>query len=80
MPIRFVWGVKPVDDGNYLMPKSRGPLYLEENFTISSAEAQLWTLKFCKNLKQQPFYQSNSIGALYSSCFIENFIQNMNIR
>lgn len=28
MPIRFIWGVLPIDNGNYLNPRSRGSIQL----------------------------------------------------
>lgn len=80
LPIRFVWGVDPIDDGNYLIPTSHGSLHLKNNFKVSSIEAQLWILNFCASLKQQSFYQPNNIAAILPSCFIENLVENMNKR
>lgn len=69
--------MKPVDNGNYLDPTSRGKLFLDDTFNISAKESQQWLLDFCKNLKKQPFYQSN-LGTLWvPNCFIENFISLM---
>lgn len=73
MPIRFVWGVKAIDDGNYLDPTSRGNLHLDASFNVSAPESQVWLLEFCHSLKQQPFYQM-SFGLLVPNCFIENLI------
>lgn len=73
LPIRFVWGVKPQDTGNYLDPTSRGKLQLDPSFNMSLPESQVWLLQFCRNLKRQPFYQM-SLGLLVPNCFIENFI------
>lgn len=72
LPLRFVWGVQPVDKGDYLNPASRGPLYLNEAFNVSLPESQLWLLDFCRKLRNQSFYQ-NSTGLLVPNCFIENF-------
>lgn len=80
MPIRFVWGVKPIDNGNYLDPSSQGDLYLDDNFNISSVASQLWLLQFCKDFKTQPFYQTTTGPAMLPSCFIENFIRTMDRR
>lgn len=80
MPLRFVWGVEAVDDGNHLIPSSKGTLHLEQGLNLSSAEAQLWLLDFCKKIKQQNFYQPNNMPAILPSCFIENLIANMNKR
>lgn len=73
LPIRFVWGVDPIDDGDYLDPTSRGKLQFDPSFNVSSPESQIWLLEFCRNLKQQPFYQI-SFGLLVPNCFIENLI------
>lgn len=72
-----MWGVQPIDNGNYLDPTSRGKLYLDDTFNVSAKESQQWLLDFCKNLKKQPFYQSNFGNFLLPNCFIENFITSM---
>lgn len=79
LPLRFVWGIKPIDNGNYLDPSNRGKLIFDNNFNISSTESQIWLLKFCKKLKTQRFYQ-RSFGILLPNCFIENFIEFMKRR
>jgi protein dispatched 1 len=79
LPIRFVWGVESVDNGDYLDPTSRGKLILDQTFNVSSPESQVWLLQFCRNLKQQPFYQM-SFGLLVPNCFIENLISSMAVR
>lgn len=77
LPVRFVWGVESVDNGNYLDPKSRGSIELDPSFNVSAPESQVWLLDFCQRLKQQPFYQM-SFGFLVPNCFIENLISWMN--
>ncbi|XP_058467660.1 protein dispatched [Malaya genurostris] len=79
LPLRFVWGVQPVDSGNFLDPESRGSLYFDDSFNMSAPESQQWLLSFCKNLKKQTFYQM-SYGLLLPNCFIENFINWMSRR
>lgn len=76
LPIRFVWGVEAVDNGNYLDPTSRGSLQLDPSFDVSAPESQLWLLEFCKRLKKQPFYQ-RPFSLLVPNCFIENMISLM---
>uniref|UniRef100_W8BU90 Protein dispatched n=3 Tax=Ceratitis capitata TaxID=7213 RepID=W8BU90_CERCA len=76
LPLRFVWGIQPVDDGDYTNPFSHGSLYYDNNFNISTMAAQTWLLNFCKNLRLQPFYQI-TFGILLPNCFIENFISLM---
>lgn len=79
LPLRFVFGIKPVDDGNYLDPVSRGHLYFDSNFNVSSPKSQVWLLHFCQELKEQNFV-AMSLGLLLPNCFIENFITWMNRR
>ncbi|XP_046428541.1 protein dispatched [Neodiprion fabricii] len=71
LPLRFVWGVKPVDNGNYLDPGARGTLEWDETFDVSSKKSQLWLLQFCRSLRMQPFYRS-TLGPLLPNCFIES--------
>uniref|UniRef100_A0A182Q1X4 SSD domain-containing protein n=1 Tax=Anopheles farauti TaxID=69004 RepID=A0A182Q1X4_9DIPT len=73
IPLRFVWGVLPVDRGNFLDPEQRGKLYFDESFNMSAPESQQWLLQFCRRIKNQSFYQT-SYGLLLPNCFIENFI------
>lgn len=80
LPIRFVWGVEPVDNGNYFLPLSRGSFHLDDTFNISSTESQLWLLDFCRSLKKQPFYQMTIGPPMLPNCFIENFISTMQRR
>jgi protein dispatched 1 len=79
MPLRFVWGILPVDRGNYFDPFSRGKLYLDETFSMSSIESQIWLLGFCKSLKNQTFY-STTMSPWLPNCFIEKFITWMSRR
>ncbi|XP_043195105.1 protein dispatched homolog 1-like [Amphibalanus amphitrite] len=72
LPLRFVWGVLPLDGGDRLNPADRGTLRLDRRFQMESAESQRWLLQFCRELRQQGFYQSTQ-GPLLSNCFIETF-------
>ncbi|XP_055903846.1 protein dispatched isoform X1 [Eupeodes corollae] len=76
LPMRFVWGILPIDDGDYANPSSHGNLHFDNNFNISSKASQLWLFNFCKNIKQQPFYKL-TLGMLLPNCFIESFISYM---
>lgn len=69
--MRFVWGINPVDNGDYLNPYERGTPDWDETFDISHPKSQLWLEQFCRNLRSQPFYRS-TIGPLLSNCFIES--------
>lgn len=77
--MRFVWGILPVDNGNYLNPEALGNIELDPGFDIADPESQKWLLQFCRNLRSQPFYQS-TFGPLLSNCFIETFEDWMNNR
>ncbi|CAL4119913.1 unnamed protein product, partial [Meganyctiphanes norvegica] len=72
LPLRIVWGINPVDNGNYLDPESTGHLEFDETFDVSQPESQGWLLDFCRNLRNQSFYQS-TLGPLLPNCFIETF-------
>ncbi|KAL2743261.1 protein dispatched [Vespula maculifrons] len=71
LPLRFVWGIKPVDNGDYLNPDKKGMLVWDESFDVSHEQSQLWLQQFCYNLRIQPFYR-NTLGALLPNCFIES--------
>ncbi|GAB1869493.1 Protein dispatched-like protein 1 [Camponotus japonicus] len=71
LPLRFVWGIKPIDNGDYLNPSKKGTLDYDATFDISNPKSQLWLEKFCKNLRSQPFYRS-TMGPLGPNCFIES--------
>lgn len=71
LPLRFVWGIKPVDNGDYLDPSSRGVLEWDESFDVTNPASQSWLQQFCYNLRSQPFYHDTR-GPLLSNCFIES--------
>lgn len=72
MPLRWVWGVKAIDNGNHMNPSSNGHLIFDDDFSISDPKSQSWLLNFCAKLKAQSFYQPIA-GPLLPNCFIENF-------
>ncbi|EEB17830.1 conserved hypothetical protein [Pediculus humanus corporis] len=72
LPLRFVWGIHPVDNGNYFEPNSKGTLEFDPTFDMADPESQAWLLDFCRHLRTQPFYQSTH-GPLLPNCFIESF-------
>ncbi|XP_015182400.1 PREDICTED: protein dispatched isoform X2 [Polistes dominula] len=71
LPMRFVWGIKPIDNGDYLNPDKKGELEWDDSFDVSHPKSQLWLQEFCYNLRLQPFYRS-TLGALLQNCFIES--------
>lgn len=80
LPLRFVWGVQSVDQGDYLNPASRGSLELDHKFNVSLPESQEFLLNFCRDIRKQPFYQSSSFGGIMPNCFIEKFYEFMRRR
>lgn len=79
MPLRWVWGVKAIDNGNHMDPASTGHLIFDEKFSVSEPASQIWLLKFCSRIKTQPFYQ-HTLGPLLPNCFIETFKMYMSRR
>lgn len=79
LPLRFVWGIVPTDNGSHLDPRSTGSLKFDPTFDVSNPESQQWLLKFCRRLRQQPFYQP-VLGPLLPNCFIETFVRLMEQR
>ncbi|KAM3961601.1 RND transporter family member dispatched [Aphomia sociella] len=72
MPLRWIWGVKAIDNGNHMDPYSTGHLVFDNKFSISDPNSQKWLLGFCSRIKVQPFYQQ-TLGPLLPNCFIESF-------
>lgn len=70
LPLRFVWGVKPIDNGNYNDPSARGTFVQDESFDVTHTKSQQWLQQFCHNLRNQPFYRS-TLGPLLPNCFID---------
>lgn len=79
LPLRFVWGVLPFDNGDYMNPYSKGSLVIDDTFDIADPQSQAWLLKFCRQLRTQPFYLS-TLGPLLPNCFIETFFSWMQRR
>lgn len=79
LPLRFVWGILPVDGGNYLDPGSRGAVQFDSTFDVAAPDSQEWLLEFCRSLRRQAFYQPTR-GPLLPNCFIESFMKWMDRR
>ncbi|KAJ8043275.1 Protein dispatched-like 1 [Holothuria leucospilota] len=76
LPIYFVWGIDPIDTGNYWDPNDTGELKLDEDFQFGSFETQLWFSEFCSRIKEQTFIDSSNTSNNF--CFIDQFRQWMN--
>ncbi|VVC45685.1 Protein patched/dispatched,Sterol-sensing domain [Cinara cedri] len=74
VPLRFVWGLLPSDNGNHLNPEDHGNLVYDPEFDIAHPKSQVWLLEFCENLRRQPFYRAVG-GPQMTNCFIETFIK-----
>ncbi|XP_066965917.1 protein dispatched [Macrobrachium rosenbergii] len=72
LPVRIVWGIKPVDNGDYLDPSSKGTIVFDDSFDVAQPGSQEWLLNFCRGLRNQTFYMS-TLGPLLPNCFIETF-------
>lgn len=72
MPVRVVWGIKAVDNGDHLNPASKGTLVFDDDFDIAHPQSQQWLHGFCRELRNQSFYL-NTLGPLLPHCFIDTF-------
>ncbi|KAI2797260.1 Protein dispatched 1 [Blomia tropicalis] len=72
LPIRIIFGILPIDNGNDLNPFDRGTLQFDPQFDITKPESQIWLLDFCRDLRMQPFYRP-MVGPQLTNCFIETF-------
>lgn len=79
LPLRFIWGVLPEDNGNYMNPYNKGTVQRDSTFDMSDPLSQMWLLNFCRELRAQPFYLS-TLGPLLPNCFIESFLSWMQRR
>ena len=55
-PMRFVWGLEPVDNGNKMDPASHGKAAWY-NLDISDTESQSWLTDLCADTRSQPWYK-----------------------
>ncbi|KAH7948639.1 hypothetical protein HPB51_028432 [Rhipicephalus microplus] len=70
LPIHIIWGVLPVDTGDYLNPSNKGAVVFDSAIDVAEPPPQEWLLSFCKRLRAQSFHRS-ALGVLFSGCFIE---------
>ncbi|XP_065572133.1 protein dispatched-like isoform X3 [Artemia franciscana] len=73
LPLRFVFGVSPIDNGNFLDPLSSGNLVLKEEFNASSEAVQIWVLDFCRKLRRQNFTDLTNTQ-IYKNCFMDSLL------
>lgn len=72
LPVRVVFGVEAVDNGNHLDPLDRGSLVFDPKFDFTDHKTQIWLREFCLKLKKQRFIHPTS-GPDSTNCFIESF-------
>jgi len=70
-PIDIFWGIRAIDNGDYLNPYDHGTIEWDEDFDITSKESQQWFLGFCKRLRKQDFYATKE--GIKSYCFLEKY-------
>ncbi|XP_054772823.2 protein dispatched homolog 1-like [Lytechinus pictus] len=71
LPVIFVWGIIPLDNGDLWNPDDRGQVLLDKPLTLSQEDSQQWLSNFCKEVRLQSFYQIPSM--VKEDCFIEAF-------
>lgn len=76
LPLRFVWGVVPKDNGDHLNPSNLGTLEMDPDFDMADPASQKWLRDFCINVKEQPFFHP-IFGISLTSCFMDTFVQSM---
>mgnify|MGYP001034278776 FL=1 len=55
-PVRFVWGLEPVDNGNKMDPASHGEAQWY-NLDIKSPDTQQWLVDLCADVRSQDWYK-----------------------
>lgn len=73
MPITVVWGVQASHSTNRLDPTDKGELVFDENFNVSTPEAQKFLFRFCRSLRAAKYYRNEAGTLLLTNCFMENF-------
>lgn len=72
VPITVVWGVQASHLPNSLDPTDKGELVFNENFDVSTPEAQTFLLRFCRHLRGAKYCWGEQRMEL-TNCFMENF-------
>ena len=74
MVVELIWGIKPVDNGNYFNPDDKGTLEFDESFgaDLFSEEGQKFILSVCKSAEKQSFFGAFAAGTV--ECPIEGLI------
>lgn len=82
--LTLVWGVKPVDSGDLLDPRSNSSLVLDPEFNMSRPDAQVWLRDLCGRVQNQSFYSPQSPedqDALTDNvCLVEQLIHWVSVR
>ncbi|ELT93392.1 hypothetical protein CAPTEDRAFT_42552, partial [Capitella teleta] len=60
IPLYFIWGFHPEDEGNHLDPDDhRYELNPDQDFDFYSEESQIWLENFCTNLTNSPMVKES---------------------
>ena len=79
LPIRVVFGVNAVDQGEHLDPLDRGKLSFDSKFNFTDPDVQSWLLEFCHKMREQRFVHPTSASEM-SNCFMDTFKSWMEVR
>ncbi|XP_072176170.1 protein dispatched homolog 1-like [Diadema setosum] len=69
LPLLFIWGVVPLDNGNSWDPDDNGKFILDRSFDVTSKASQEWLLEFCRDIRNQSFYDGSDKRKEF--CFID---------
>ncbi|RWS01851.1 Dispatched-like protein [Dinothrombium tinctorium] len=79
LPVRIIFGLIPEDNGSHLNPFDRGSLTIDDDFNVTSPQAQVFLLQLCTQFRNQSFYKS-TLGPLLNNCFLETLYTWLNER
>ncbi|PIK36957.1 hypothetical protein BSL78_26210 [Apostichopus japonicus] len=66
MPVFFIWGVIPIDNGNHWDPYNTGQLVLDTNFEFGNSQTQEWLYNFCiRRHLGYDLMKNNTLKVLY---------------
>ncbi len=74
LDVNIVWGVEPIDNGNYLAPYSNGSLVFDKTFDLSLVGSQSWMQTFCENIKKAKFISTSESTR---PCTLDVFVTQM---
>ena len=70
--IHIVWGVKALDNGNWLDPRDHGWLVQDKHFDLTQPNTVQWLADFCDVIRNQSFVNTSSLQ--WNSCLMQSYI------